>query len=91
MEEQADRMFVNTRWRRFHTRRVVGMSDAGLHPGVGGYHAGMGWMLVDRETKEFVVAAQWHHWVEEGEAMAGQKDSVFAPRHVHPASSPSPD
>ena len=74
--ERQDRMFVNYRWRSFGGRAVVGVSDAGVREAVGGEHVGMGWMLVDRETKECIVAAQWYRWAAEPEGRRGHREDV---------------
>ena len=37
----------------------------------------MGWFLVDRDTQEFVVAAQWYRWEATGSAIHGRSDINF--------------
>ena len=77
-------MFLNARWSRFVGRHVVGVSDAGVReePEAGGAHVGMGWMLVDRDSQECIVAAQWYRWVErsEGGLVAEQDINLWEAR-----------
>ena len=62
MDEQGDGIYVSTRWQRFQGRHVVGFSDAGIRRVQDGLHVGVGWMVVDRSSRECVVAAYWYRW-----------------------------
>ena len=74
--ERQDRMFLNYLWRSFGRRPVVGVSDAGVRKAVGGEHVGIGWMLVDRETRKCIVAAQWYRWAAETDRRWGHREDV---------------
>ena len=71
MDEKADGQYVNARC-GFKNRSLVGVSDAGVREEVGGWHVGMGWMIVDRETRECVCATHWYRW--EGSGQVARQD-----------------
>ena len=55
----------------------MGVSDAGLRREARGSHVGMGWALLDRKTKEFIVVAQWYRWEAGAEQGQGRFDINF--------------
>ena len=59
LEEQEDRWYLHRSWRAHGEAALVLFSDAGVRRiGTGGW-AGMGWVLVDRESSVVVAAAAW--------------------------------